>query len=203
MAFDLTTVASVFAYGNSAGTATDPVDEASVMADLVTAMSRAIEVYCSMTFCAATRTHERVRGLVDAEGVLSAWLAVPTVDVITAAAWRRSASAAWVDLADAGALDIEEHPFGSVVRVLDRSYLGYRGSRLELRLSYTGGWTSLAAVPPDFEWAMRALCWWAYQKRSAPSEKTAIPELGVLIIPQAWPLNVKAMFKNYVRQVPM
>lgn len=201
-AFDYTTAANVFAYGNSAGTATDPVSEAAVMASAITGMSRAIDQYCNQTFYQQAYTNEALRAVVDVEGVLTCYPAVPTMSVPTAASYRRGASSSWVTL-DTTLLDVENNTFGCVVRTLDQTFLSQRGQRLLLRLSFTGGWADLAAVPSDFEWAMRALCWWAYQKRSAPSEKTAIPEMGVLIIPGNWPSHIKGMFRNYLRQVPM
>lgn len=199
---DYTTASDVFAYGNSLGTATTPVNEAGVMADLVTGMSRGIDRYCNQVFCANTYTNELLRAQVDLDGVLTCYPPVPSITSISAASYRSGASASYLDL-QASDLDVEQNTFGCVVRVLSRGFLAYRGMRLQMRLSYTGGWAALSDVPADFEWAMRALCWWAYQKRSAPTEKTAIPEMGVLVIPGNWPGHIKHMFKNYVRQVPM
>ena len=201
-AFDYTTAANVFAYGNSAGTATDPVNEATVMAGLITGMSRAIDQYCNQVFYTNAYTDEVLRAVVDVEGVLTCYPAVPTMSAPTAASYRRGASSSWVSL-DTTLLDVEQNTFGCVVRTLDQTFLTLRGTRLQMRLTFTGGWANLAAVPSDFEWAMRALCWWAYQKRSAPIDATAIPEFGQLIIPSNWPGHIKQMFRNYLRQVPM
>jgi hypothetical protein len=198
--FDYTTPASVFAYGNSAGTGTTPVNEAAVMAQLVTGMSRALDQYCNQAFSVATYTAQVLRGIVDLDGVLTAWPAVPTISSITAAAFRVGNSAAWQELT-ASDLDIEEHGFGCEVRLLGRDLSSYRGGRIQVRLSYTGGWANLSAVPSDFEWATRALCWWAYQKRSAPIDKTAYPDMGMVVVPSNWPTHLKQMFRNYVRQV--
>lgn len=201
MAFDYTSVSNVFAYGNSAGNATDPVNESAVMAALVTAMSRAIDTYCNQSFSAATYTDQALRTVVDSDGILTCYPPVPTMAAPTAASWRAQGGATWATL-DATQFDVEEHSFGCVVRFLGRSFTGYRGSRLGARLSYTGGWANLAAVPADFEWAMRALCWWAYQKRTAPSDPT-VTEFGQLVVPGSWPRHIKDLFTDYVRQVPM
>lgn len=200
MAFDYTTSADVFSFGSSAGTATDPVNEGAVMADLVTGMSRAIDVYCSQAFSLATYAAQVLRAIVDQEGVLTCYPAVPSISAITAADY--GGSGLYTPLVTS-ALDIEQNSFGCVVRTFGGVYGAQRGRRVSVRLSYTGGWANLAAVPTDFEWAMRSLCWWAYQKRSAPSDRTAIPDLGVLIIPGNWPPHIKTMFKPYVRWVPM
>lgn len=200
--FDYTTAAAVFAYGGSAGTSVDPIDEGALMADLVTGISRAIDVYCSQAFSLATYASQVQNALIDTDGVLTCYPAVPTISAISALGWRIGGVATYAT-PDVSGLDIEEASFGCVVRLLGQNLLGYRGGRLTVRMSYTGGWADLAGVPSDFEYAMRALCWWAYQKRSAPSERTAIPDLGVLIIPGNWPPHIKSMFRNYVRQVPM
>lgn len=202
MAFDYTTKARIFAYGSSAGTATDPVNEDAEMGIILAGMSRAIDTYCNQAFSVATYTQEVLRAQIDAEGVLTCYPAVPTMATPTAADWRLAKSSSWTALIISG-LDIEQNTFGCVVRVLDGGYLSYRGARLQMRLSYVGGWANLEAVPSDFQLAMDALCWWAYQKRSAPQDQTAIPELGVLIIPGNWPPHIKGMFRSYVRQVPM
>ena len=201
MAFDYTTAQDVFAYGNSAGTATDPINEAALMADLITGMSRSIDTYCNQQFSLATYSSQVLSALIDSDGILTCYPPVPTISAITAADWRQGLSPTHTTLS-ISALDIEEHAFGCVVRSAG-NYLRYRGGRISMRLSYTGGWANLAAVPSDFEWAMRCLCWWAYQKRSAPTEQTAIPELGVLVIPGNWPPHIVGMFRNYVRHVVM
>lgn len=202
MAFDYTTSANVFAYLNSAGTATDPVNESAVMGQLVTGMSRALDVYCNQQFSQASYSAQQLRAVVDVEGALTCYPTVPTMSAPSAAAYRLGNSSSWVDLSTAQ-LDVEENSFGCVVRTLDQNFLAQRGGRLLMRLSYTGGWANLAAVPGDFEWAMRRLCGWAYKKREAPIEKTAIPEMGVLIIPSSWPKDLRESFRSYVRQVPM
>lgn len=201
-AFDYTTPSAVFQYGNSAGTATDPVNEAAVMAGLVTGMSRAIDTYCNQVFYQQTVVGETLRAVVDIEGALTCYPAVPAMTTPTAASYRRGAASTWVDL-EASLLDVEQNIFGCVVRTLDRTFLSLRGQRLLMRLSYMGGWANLSAVPADFEWAVRALCWWAYQKRSAPIDQTAAPEFGIITIPSNWPGHIKSMLRNYVRQVMM
>jgi hypothetical protein len=200
--FDYTSSAACFAFGNSAGSAVDPVSETAVMGALVSGMSRAIDSYCNQAFSLATYTLESYRALIDQDGSLTCYPPVPTMAAPTAADWRLGSASNWAALAIAN-LDVEVNSFGCVVRAINGAFGFYRGARLQMRLSYTGGWANLAAVPVDFEWAMRALCWWAYQKRSAPGETTAIPELGVLIVPGNWPNYIREMFRPYVRQVPM
>lgn len=202
MAFDYTTAALTFAFGNSAGTATDPVNEATVMASLITAMSRAIDTYCNQDFSIATYSQQLLRALIDQDGLLTCYPPVPTMTTPTAADWRLGSSSTWSTL-DTSNLDVEINAFGCVLRNVNTRFMYYRGARVQMRISYSGGYANLAALPADFEWAMRALCWWAYQKRSAPGDTTAIPDLGVLIIPGNWPPYIRELFKPFVRQVVM
>jgi hypothetical protein len=173
-----------------------------VKASLVTGMSRAIDTYCSQNFSLTTYTLEVHRAVIDMDGVLTCYPNVPTMTTPTAGDWRLGKSSSWSALSPAN-LDVEINPFGCVVRNVNSNLLAYRGARVEMRLSYTGGYADLASLPSDFEWAMRGLCWWAYQKRSAPNDTTAIPDLGVLIIPGNWPPHIKAAFRPYTRQVVM
>lgn len=201
-AFDYTTPTLVFNYLSSAGTATDPVNEAAEMARIVTSLSRSIDQYCNQVFYQQAYTAQVLRALIDSDGVLECWPKVPTMAAPTVADWRLARSLTWESVSVAN-LDVELNPFGCVVRVLNTNYLQWRGARAQMRLSYTGGWADLNAVPLDFQLAMDALCAWAYQRRTASSDKTAIPELGVLIIPGSWPPHIKQAFRPYVRQVVM
>jgi len=200
MAFDYTTPTNVFAYLNSAGNGTDPVNEATEMQRLVTGMSRAIDTWCNQAFSVATYSGQELRAVVDVEGVLTCYPAVPTMSAPTAVAYRQARSSSWVELS-AAQLDVEENTAGCVVRTLDQNFSQWRGGRLQMRLSYTGGYANLAALPSDFTWAMDALCGWAYQKRSAPIDATAAPAFGQLYIPSNWPGHIKQMFSTYKRWV--
>lgn len=200
MAFDYTTPTNVFNYLNSAGTATDPVNEGAEMQRLVTGMSRAVDQWCNQQFSIATYVLQELRARVDVEGVLTCYPAVPVMSTPTAADYRQARSSNWVPLSTTQ-IDIEENTFGCVVRTLDQAFSSLRGVRLQMRLSYTGGYADLAALPADLSWAMDALCGWAYQKRSAPIDATAAPAFGQLYIPSNWPGHIKQMFGNYKRWV--
>jgi hypothetical protein len=196
MAFDYTTPTNVFNYLNSAGNGTDPVSEANEMARLVTGMSRAVDQWCNQAFSLATYTNQALRAVVDVEGVLTCYPAVPVMSTPTAASWG-SRTFTTIDVTT---LDVTNAPSGAVVRAFG-SYGAARGQRLILRLSYTGGYANLAAMPEDFTWAVDGLCAWAYQKRSAPIDATAAPAFGQLFIPSNWPGHIKTMLSNYKRWV--
>lgn len=195
---DYTSRANVKSYGNVAQTTDDMLIEG-----LVTAYSRQVDQYCQQQFGSATYADQVLGALVAADGVLTCWPAVPTISAITAAAYRAGNSASWIALT-ASELDTEEHTFGCTVRLLGRDMRSIRGGRLRVQLSYSGGWANLAAVPADFEWAMRRLCWWAYKLREAPISKTAMPEFGSIVIPPSgWPKDIRDAFSVYIRQVPL
>lgn len=201
MAFDYTTPTNVFNYGSSKGTSVDPINEAAEMQRVVTGMSRAIDQYCSQVFFTQAYSNQVMRALVDVEGVLTCWPPVPTMSAPTVAEYRRGRSSSWIALSTA-LLDVEQRTFGCVVRTLDQDFSAWRGQRLQMRLSYTGGYADLASLPSDFTLAMDALCWWAYQKRVAPTDPT-VTEFGQLVVPGNWPPHIKGMFRNYVQQIPM
>jgi hypothetical protein len=200
-AFDYCTAAEAFAYGGSAGTGTDPVSEADVMAEVVTAASRAIDTACHQVFYEETYSGQRVRARVDRDGVLTIPVPVPVVSSVTAVSYRVGASLELV-AADLSSIDIEEQPHGSTVRLLSTGLLAARSpARVVAEISYTGGYANLAALPADLRWAARAVAWYEYQRRSAPLDKTAMPSMGIVVIPGDWPKHITAKLKHYTRVV--
>lgn len=188
MAFDYTTAPAVFAYGGSAGLSTDPVDEASVMAETVTAVSRAIDLICNQEFSRETYTARRLRAKVDKDGVLICYPPAPLLTAASSLEYRAGNAATWN--AVGGTLDWEDRTEGAIVRALGVSYLALRGQRVEVRLTYTGGYADAASLPDDLQWAARAAAWYEFQRRSAPLDKTAIPAAGVVVIPGDWPPHI-------------
>lgn len=200
--FDYTTTANVFAYGQPQGSPT--VAESTLMASLITGISRTLDEVCNQTLYQQTYTQQVNRAQVDADGILIAWPAVPTISSLTAADWKQSNSTTWnsISLTNTAYRELWDATFGAQVRFLG-NYLGIRGSRPSVRLSYTGGWANIAAVPSDFEWAMRTICWWEYKKREAPISTMANPSLGVVIVPASWPDHISLKFRPFVRQLPI
>lgn len=197
-AFDYTTPAEAFAYGGSAGAGTDPINEQAAMAGLVTSVSRAIDQACRQTLYLNTYTDERYRATIDREGVLTVALPVPTASAITSASYRIGTS--WLSpvLADA---DIEAHPHGCVVRFLSSGLLAYRGNTIPVKLSYTGGYASAAAMPADLRLAAQAAAWYEFQRRYAPQDKTAMPAMGVVVIPGSWPKHILDKLAPHTRPI--
>ncbi len=191
---DYTTTALVKQYGNTTGTADD-----ALLPDLVTGYSRQVDAYCRQSFGYAAYTDWIGRGSVDRDGVLMVYPPVPTLATPTAAAFRAGNLATWTDLT-LSQLDVETANHGSIVRLLGSDYTTYRNHRLQVRLTFTGGWADLDAVPADFELAVRRLVWWGYKLREAPMSKTAMPALGQVVIPPSgWPKDIADAFKPYRR----
>jgi hypothetical protein len=200
--FDYTTSANVFAYGQPSGTPS--AGETTLMASLVTAISRTLDTYCNQTLYATTYSQQVNRAQVDVDGILLAWLPVPTLSALTAADCKPANSTTWnsISLSDASHYELSATNSGSQVRFLG-DYSILRGSRPQLRLSYTGGWADIAAVPSNFEWAMRTICWWEYKKREAPISTMGNPSMGIVIVPASWPDHIREKFRPYVRQLPI
>lgn len=195
MAFDYCTAAEVFAYGNSAGQSTDPVNESAFMATkIIPSLSRMIDNYCEQAFSLATYTDKILKGVVDADGVLTCYPSVPTMTTPTATEYRYGNLANWLSLSGA---DVIEQNHGCIVRFLGGSLLAIRGKRIQVRMSYEGGYADLASLPEDLRGAARGLAWYEFQRRSAPMDQSAIPELGVVIIPGNWPANYRRVLDDY------
>ena len=200
MAFDYCTTAEAFTYGNSAGNATDPVNERAAMAFIVTAVSRAIDNRCQQSFSTTTYVDHRLNGTIDRDGVLSVHPPAPILSTPSAASWRFGAATTWnpLTLTD---VDVVENSHGAVVRFLGNDLLDWRFGRISVRMSYVGGYADRAAMPADLKLAAQAASWYEYTRRSAPQDKTAIPEMGVVITPGQWPANILRILDDYMKMV--
>lgn len=201
MAFDYCTVREAFDYGNNEGNATNPVNEAGVMARCVTAVSRAIDNRCHQNFSSETYTEQVLHGVVDTDGTLTCYPPVPTMSAPSVAEYRAGNGATWLSLGGA-TIDIEEANHGATVRFLGLDLSAIRFGRIQVRLSYSGGYADLAALPADLRWAAQALAWFEYKRREATQDQTAIPELGIITIPGQWPANVRQILDDYTKVVP-
>jgi hypothetical protein len=200
--FDYTTAANVFAYGQPNGSPS--AAESTLMASLVTGISRTLDNFCNQVFYQTTYAQQVNRAQIDQDGILLAWPNVPTISGLTAADWKAANSTTWnsISLSDTSSYELYATNSGAQVRFLG-NWLGLRGARPMVRLSYTGGWANLAAVPSDFEWACRILCWWEYKKREAPISTMGNPSLGVVIVPADWPGHIRDKFRPFIRQQPI
>jgi hypothetical protein len=199
---DYTSRDNVKAYGNTS-TVTAGAD--ALLDDLVTALSRQLDTYCCQVFAQQTYTSQVRKAAIDRDGLLLCWPAVPTMSTPTAAQWKPGNSMTWYDLniTTDGAVEVEEQRSGCVLRFLGNNLATYRAAaRIQVRLSYTGGWETLDDVPEDFEYLARRLVWWAFKKRDAPIDKTAMPQLGQLIIPSNWPADLREGFSPWKKRTP-
>lgn len=187
----------VFALGNSKA---PQATEAAVMDAIVIEVSRALDRWLNQIFAYQAYVDQTVRAQIDQDGILQCWPAVPTMSAPTAIAYRIGSEVDWNDISSA-TVDIIENTSGCQLRIL-RPNLGYLrfGRQVRMKLSYTGGWASLADVPPEFEYGARRLCWMEYKKRDQGEQgKTAIPQMGIITTPQSWPADMKRAFSNYRR----
>jgi len=176
-------------------------DDTTLMGSIVSAVSRMLDNWLNQVFAQQTYTAEVYRAQIDTDGILQCWPACPTMAAPSAIAWKRAFDTSWNDISGA-TVEIDTSNSGSQFRVLNPNLLLYRGARVQLRLSFVGGWSSLGAVPPAFEWGARRAAWIEYKKRDqADMGRTAIPELGVVITPGEWPADLKRTFANYKRVV--
>lgn len=189
-----TTIDDLKAYGK---TLLSSAGEAELLATLIPAVSRKIDQYGHQVFGEATVVNQGVHGVVDASGVLLLYPPTPIVTTLTALTVRCGNTPATV--VGTAECEIEPRTDGCIVRCYG-DYRAWRGHALRVAMSYTGGWNE-ARLPDDFRWLTTRACWWEFKKRDAPMEKTAIPEMGVVVIPQAWPHDLKEGFMPYVRRI--
>lgn len=192
---DYTTAANVKAYGDVQKAGID-----AILPGLVTAYSRQLDVYCQQVFERKTYVDQVLGAQIDTDGVLLCHPAVPTIETISAIAYRAGVARDWYSL-DVADVDIEEAISGCTVRVLRPNLLWRRGVRVQVKLSYTGGWAE-GEIPADFELIARRLVWWGAKKRESPIETTADPGTGQLIIPSSWPPDIKDALRSYRKVTP-
>lgn len=199
--FDYTTTARVFEYGNTLGTATSPVNEASVMARLITAASREIDRWCQQNFSVDTYTNRQAVAVrIDREGLPMVWVDSPTITTLVAVSFRLGASTTTLPATLTNA-ETTDAAHGASIALYNEHYGAYRAQTVKAYVSYTGGYANLAALPNDFVYAMDALCWWLYQKRMSAVDPQAMPDSGIVYPSQSWPRFVREMFAPYRRVV--
>lgn len=193
-----TTTANVLAMLDSRAASTA---DSTLLDGIVVAMSRQIDQSYNQVFAQQTYTASVFRAQIDSDGVLQCWPACPVMSAPTVLAWKRAAETTWRDISGA-TTEIDQSSSGCQLRVLSPNLGCYRGERVQMRLTFVGGWATLGDVPADFELGARRACVIEYKKRDlADMGKTAIPELGVVVVPSAWPADLKRVFASYQRVV--
>jgi hypothetical protein len=193
---DYTTLASVKAYGDSgSGTSKD-----ALINNLITEYSRALDRYCSQSFYQQTITAAKYRAIVDKAGLLTFYPPVAQVNTVSTASWRFRGINSWNTL-DPTVIDIANSDHGSVLRVYGLDFSSNRNTALEVQITCTAG-VALNSLPEDLALTATRLAWWGFKKSSAPMEKTAMPEMGVLIIPTSWPSDIKQMLTPFRNLYP-
>jgi hypothetical protein len=195
---DFTTLANVKTYGDIQSTGND-----TLLSSLITGYSAQIENEVNQDVSQQVYTNKALHGVIDRDGVLVVYPRTPVIQSLTAASYRIAGvavPAAFTSL-DVTNAEIDCYSHGSEVRFMGVNLARYRDMRVRVQISGTVGYSGVATgsypVPNDLEMVCRRLVWWGYKKRDAAVEKTAIPEMGVLIIPGNWPEDVKRVLGNY------
>jgi hypothetical protein len=191
---DYTTTADVFTYGDVAAPS---ANQTAVMNKIVTAVSSRVDKICSMNFSYGTYTNRRVPVRVGLDGLLTIYVNSPNITTLTSASLRVGNLSQLLPISIANAVE-EEYVYGTKVLFFGLDYYNVREvSMLRAYLSYSGGWTTLAAVPTDFELAVRRFCWYVYQQRATPMNSTAVPELGIITLPASIQPDIMDVLKRY------
>lgn len=165
--------------------------------DLIERVCPMVDQHCQQVFGQRTVASLPCVGAVDPHGRLRVWVPAPAVASVSSLVFRHPTSRGLTTVA-AGDLFWDDAPSGAVIQTEASAWGLYRSGRLGVQLSGTIGWAA-NAIPLDFELQIRKLVFWAYKRRETAAEKTAIPDLGVVIIPQAWPPDIKEGLRPYIR----
>lgn len=201
---DFTTLTAVKAYGNVQSSTDD-----ALLNDLITKVSAQIENHTNNALGQQSYTNQLLTAYIDADGILTALPHVPVIQSIASASWRFMTASPLTNYTslDVANTEIEPNAHGCKVRFYSMNFARYRGQRIRLQMSYTGGFSGLNTgaypVPADLELATRRLVWWCYKKREAPMDKTAIPEMGIVTVPTGWPDDVMKQLGNYRTVTPL
>jgi hypothetical protein len=176
---------------------------------LIEEVSRGIEAECTPNlFGYASYVNAIFNAVIDVQGTIQCQTNTPTVDAITSVEYKHGATLVWSTI-DTSLLEVEPFKNGCVVRVVSNQFYPYRAARgLKMRLSFTGGYHAYTDIsrgtqdtgfnlPGDLELLCQRVVLWEYKKPDAPQEKTATPAFGQIVIPDAWPQDIKDKLRPY------
>lgn len=191
---DYTTTADVFAYGDVAAPS---ANQTAVMNKIVTAVSNRVDKICSMNFSFDTYTNRQLPVRIGNDGLLTIYANSPNITTLTNASLRVGNLPQLLPIDKTNA-EIEEHVYGTKVLFFGLDYYNIREiTTLKSYLSYSGGWSTLADVPDDFQLAVQRFAWYVYQQRATPMNSTAVPELGIITLPAAIQPDIMDVLKRY------
>lgn len=176
--------------------------DATLLATLVTAASRAIDRYCTGAitadaenyFMQATVTDETLRGRAAVDGVLHVFPHKPNVSAVSALAYRFSPLEDWLEIATDYIAVEGNHVMAWSVGSPGQPFI---------RISYTGGYSTLVTgLPADLVEAATLMAGRYYrEEESGITDVIGVAELGQLIYTKAMPVRVKVMLAPFVRVV--
>jgi hypothetical protein len=183
------------------GIAAATVTDDDLLRDLLERASRAIDMYTARTFVGVTATRYYERGSLSDSGFIlrldKDLISVTTLTNGDSAGTAIPNTEYWLTDAEGG-----------------RNYgPPYQAIRLKIDSTYswefdTDYWVSVAGVwgyslePPDdiTHWTIRLAAYYYAQKDAQVFDVTAVPEAGILQIPQGIPRDVKVGLGPYMRQ---
>lgn len=173
-----------------------------VIAACITQASRAIDRDVTNSeagddyFKQETVTAQILRGQVDKDGYIIAWLRKPTVSSISAFSYRYGPLESWQDV-PVSAIIVEGYEATAFVRAASHS-------RVFVRVTFSGGLaTSSSGLPGDIVRAASVLAARYYKEgKTGLTDVIGMSELGTAQYVKAVPLEVKVLLAPYERPVP-
>lgn len=194
---DYTTAAEVFLLGDVRN---PNLIETAVMETVITAVSRKADKTCVQEFSNTSYTNVIYTPRIDVESTLILYLPAPKITALTSVSLRVGNTPVTQPINFTGTgvqYDIIENAFGSKVLIYGFAMNRYRESIMRAYVTWTGGWSSLADIPSDFQFAISRWSWWEYKRREAALTTTATPEFGQISVQGAIPEEVTDILNRY------
>lgn len=197
MTISYTTAQDVFNYGE---VFTPTVAATAEMESIISAVSRKADKICTQKFSYTTYTKQMLRPRIDVEGTFIVFLPCVNVTSMTEVTLRigNNPVTQTLNFLSSGIqYDIESYSFGSRLFVYGFAFTAYRESIMRAYVTYAGGWSTIADIPEDFQFAINRWAWYAYKQRESPFDRTAVPEMGIITLPGTTPPDITEVLNRY------
>lgn len=205
---DLTTYAPL---GQGTTGNTLPTRDEALLKDMITNLSRAVDTLTDWDrgFYQETLTNVTIAPpylRADEQGFLHLYLPKPTVQSVTALAYKLNWTDAWTPIDPKFAifetLDPSQKPSATSSRItVDNSFMDWRpwrAMRFWAQATYVGGY---ASTPLPIKEATRELVFYFYKLREAiPIGTVNFPAMGMTVRPQDVPPHVRGMLAPWTRE---
>lgn len=185
-------VADLKAYLGVTGTADD-----ALLTSLIARAEKAIEVYCGRSFtCAADTTRNFTVG-VDTDGD-TLWFDEDLCAVTTVTTDADGTPITLVRNTDFVTVPRNTTPWYGLKIISGSDYSWDYTTNAEMGITVLGRWAYSTTPPQDIIHATTRLSGYYYRQKDAQTyDTTAIPDAGVLMIPQGMPKDVKMILDSY------